>query len=120
MNKIIILQGRAMKSLTLCFSMLMMFVVLSASITHTYQLDYPVILENQHGIQIKLAGAESYGTPGDPDLPFYGFSLLLPLGTEGREVIIKREGATSIPLKGKIAPVQPQYPLSHPILEEAV
>lgn len=109
-----------MKSLTLCFSMLIMFVVLSASITHTYQLDYPVILENQHGIQIKLAGAESYGTPGDPDLPFYGFSLLLPLGTEGTEVIIKRDGATSIPLKGKIAPVQPQYPLSHPILEEAV
>jgi hypothetical protein len=98
--------------------MLMMVAVLCAGITYRYQMETPIFKDSTLGIQVKLRGAESYGTPGEPDLPFFGYSLLLPEGNEATGITVKREGAVVYPLGSKIAPVQPQYPLSHPILEE--
>jgi len=107
-----------MKSFLLAIGMLTLMATLCAGITHTYQLDTPVFSENAQGVHIRLSGAESNGKPGEPDLPYYGFSLLLPEGNEAQKLTIKRDGAVLYRLNGKIAPVQPQYPLSHKIIEE--
>lgn len=107
-----------MKSLTICMVMLLMVTVLCAGITYRYQMDTPVFKESALGIQLSLGGAESYGLPGEPDLPFFGYSLLLPEGNEATHITVKREGAVVYPLSGMIAPVQPQYPLSHEIREQ--
>lgn len=106
-----------MKSLSIGLILVMLATVLVASVSHQYQLDIPSIEEGPLGIRVKLDGAESYGNPGDPDLPFFGFSLLLPEANEAKSVNIKRYGAVSYKLEGKIAPVQNQYPFSHPAPE---
>lgn len=106
-----------MKALTLVIGMIFAITVLSAGVTFSYHLNTPELIKTEHGIQIKLDGTQSYGNVGDPDLPWFGYKLLLPLGTEASEVIVKRYSAVRFPLEDIVYPLQPQYPLSHKTFE---
>lgn len=107
-----------MKSVFLTIALLMLSVVLAAGITYHYQMEQPVLLEKELGTVIRLNGTQSYSKPGEPDLPYFGYSLLLPESHEAVSVNIRREGPVVYQLKAIVAPAQRQYPFSHDIIEE--
>ncbi len=109
-----------MKALLLCIGMVLTVAVLTAGVTHSYRLNSPELTQTDNGILLKLEGAQSFGDPGAPDLPWMGYKILLPIGTEADEVSVKRSGEIRYDLDDIIQPVQPQYPLSHKVLEPLI
>ncbi|HHV37043.1 MAG TPA: T9SS type A sorting domain-containing protein [Candidatus Cloacimonetes bacterium] len=107
-----------MKKTCIILALLTIALALTAVVSYDYQLDMPKITRSQFGVSVMLSGAESAGLPGEPDLPYFGYSLLLPKGSEAKDVSVIRSGRVEIKLDGKIAPVQTQYPFSHPIKEK--
>ncbi|MCB5264614.1 MAG: C25 family cysteine peptidase [Candidatus Cloacimonetes bacterium] len=106
-----------MKAFSLCLVMMCTVWVLAAGITHSYEFTNPEFLKTDKGIHISLDGARSFGDPSEPDLPWFGYKLLLPAGSEAYEVIVKRSGEIRFSLDDIIVPVQTQYPLSHSKIE---
>lgn len=102
-----------MKVLSLSLIMIFSIMTLWAGITYSYDLTAPEFKQTAQGIQVNLAGGESFGNPGEPDLPWFGYKLLLPLGCEAYDVTVKRSGRISYDLGDIIMPVQTQYPISH-------
>ncbi|MDD2507026.1 MAG: C25 family cysteine peptidase [Candidatus Cloacimonetes bacterium] len=107
-----------MKSLLLTIAMSMLTVFMAAGITQHYQMNTPVIQEGALGTIVKLDGAKNIGKPGEPDLPYFGFSLLLPEANEAISITVRRDGPVIYSLKDIVAPVQRQYPFSHTIIEK--
>lgn len=106
-----------MKALSLSIVMFFSFMVLAAGITHSYDFTSPEFVKTEKGIRIDLEGARTFGNPSEPDLPWFGYKLLLPAGTEAYEVVVKRYGETRYSLDDIIVPVQTQYPFSHGKIE---
>ena len=106
-----------MKALSLSLVMIFTVVALAAGITNSYSFTSPEFVQTQQGISISLDGTRSFGNPGEPDLPWFGYKLLLPVGSEAREVVVKRSGEIRYSLEDIIIPVQTQYPLSHKKIE---
>jgi hypothetical protein len=101
-----------MKATLFVLIALMSVTMLIAGISQSYYLSAPSFQETEAGISLKLKGAQSWGEPGTPDLPWYGVKLLLPEGNEAIGVTVKMSGPISYSLKGKVLPLQRQYPLS--------
>lgn len=101
-----------MKATLICLVALISAGMLFASVNHSYYLSQPVIQESESGVKITLDGAQSWGDPGLPNLPWFGVKLLLPAGYEAGSVLVKRSQATTYKLGGIVSPVQQQYPLS--------
>jgi len=93
--------------------MLFATAILFAGVSHTYLLNNPQITNSEHGLVIKLDGANSFSEPGEPDLPWFGFKILLPSGMEAEDLTIKRFGEIRISLDDIVMPTQRQYPLSY-------
>ena len=106
-----------MKALSLSLIMIFAVLILTAGITHSYEFTSPEFVKTDNGIRISLDGARSFGDPSQPDLPWFGYKLLLPAGSEASEVVVKRYGEIRFNLDDIIVPVQSQYPFSHSKIE---
>ena len=101
-----------MKQLLITCMVLLVSASIFAGVSHSYTLNAPET--NNKGIftEIKLSGAQTWGTPGEPALPWVGVKLLLPLGSSASEVKVSLSQAKSIKLDKPIMPLQQQYPFS--------
>ncbi len=106
-----------MKALSLGLVMICMVMALTAGITRSYEFTNPEFVNTDHGIHISLDGTRSFGNPTEPDLPWFGYKLLLPTGSEAYEVVVKRSGEIRYSLDDIIVPVQTPYPLSQSKIE---
>ncbi|NLK49018.1 MAG: hypothetical protein GX294_00035 [Candidatus Cloacimonetes bacterium] len=63
---------------------------------------------------VELNGAQLYGEPGQPALPWLGSSTLLPLGEEATNISVRLSQPMLLHLENAIEPIQRPYPLSLP------
>jgi len=101
-----------MKKLILVLTLIAGIIYLSANVIYTYKLEAPDIITENNVIKVKMAGAQSYGNPGAPNLPWFGSKLLLPIGEEAIDIQISLSGAKTFYLDKKVAPIQPPAILS--------
>jgi len=106
-----------MKQLFLILSMLCLTALLMAGISVRYDLKIPVIENGASFARVNLADAQSWGEPGNPDLPWYGVKILLPVGSEAGKINVTRTRPVSYNLTQPLNPIQKQYPFSHAVLE---
>ncbi|MDD2228531.1 MAG: C25 family cysteine peptidase [Candidatus Cloacimonetes bacterium] len=109
-----------MKFSTLTLILMVLASTLCAGVSYTYTLDSPIISSQGTYTDVKLANAQSWGEPGNPDLPWLGVKLLLPVGTEASTLNIKRYNPVYYDLKSPISPIQQQYPFSHKVTEPRI
>ena len=102
-----------MKKITLIsIILLLMSISLFAKIeTKTYTFPQPTIIYADGYAHISMSNTSLFGNPGDPALPAFGVSLLLPYQTKGNVQTIKGE-PVKIKLEAPVYPIQQQYPLS--------
>jgi len=100
--------------------MLSLLCLLQAGITFNYNLAQPVIKPGVDFTRVELNDAAGLGLPGEPDLPWQGVKLLLPAGNEGVSISVQRTAPVVYSLTQPLAPIQPQYPFSHSVLEPSV
>jgi hypothetical protein len=62
---------------------------------------------------VSIRGCPEVGLPGEPLLPAYGMSVLLPQGEEVTRVWVEAAGETEFALDSPLECAQRQYPLSH-------
>ncbi|MCD6181302.1 MAG: hypothetical protein J7K89_02860, partial [Candidatus Cloacimonetes bacterium] len=87
---------------------------LSASVTqHTIHIQQPKVQSLNHYQIINIDSAIQHGTPGNPSLPYFGVTLLLPIGEEAQDVTVTRSGKHLLSENFNPYPVQNQYPLSY-------
>ncbi len=63
---------------------------------------------------VELKGAQLYGEPGQPALPWLGSSTLLPLGEEATNITVRLSQPMLFHLENVIEPIQRPHPLSLP------
>lgn len=107
-----------LKKTCIVLTLLTIAFALTAIVSHDYQLEMPQLSKSNLGVSVKLGGAESFALPGEPDLPYFAYILLLPNGSEAKSVSIVKSGKMKLDLEGFVAPAQTQYPLSHKITEK--
>jgi len=101
-----------MKNLILISILLLGVLALSADVVYTYTLGSPIVKTHGDYSYIKLDGAQSHGTPGQPNLPWFGTKLLLPLGEEAQSIDVKLGSPRVYKLDDPVAPLRPQFPFS--------
>lgn len=106
-----------MKRLTLTLLLMILTLLCLANVNRTYLIDKPVITENTSYTSIALSNAQSWGDPGNPNLPWVGIKLLLPTSTEANSIIVKRSNPITYMVNKPIEPIQQQYPFSHKTME---
>ena len=106
-----------MKNIALLAILLFSTAVLIAGVTMNYSLETPKIEAKEQYTKVSLEKAQSWGQPGNPDLPWLGIKLLLPAGFEAEKIVVNRYNPVTYTLDKPIAPIQRQYPFSHIILE---
>ncbi len=101
-----------MKKTLILITILIFSISLFAKVeVQTYQFSQPEITYNNGYAHISMPNTNLFGNPGDPALPAFGVSLLLPYQTKGN--IKKIEGKPiRIKLDAPVYPIQQQYPLS--------
>lgn len=77
---------------------------------------YPEVRESALGEYFSLPGAVNTGVPGDPSLPVFPVSVLLPSGAEVDSVTVLSRSDSVMPGYYDIKPVQHGVPLSRPEL----
>lgn len=94
-----------------CIFMLALLMA-NASVFYSFDsMDYEIRSVGDY-YTLKLNNGQTWGTPGEPELPWIGVKLLLPLKEEATDVIVRRSNPTTISLDRFITPLQQQYPLS--------
>lgn len=83
-----------------------------ANTVYQYDLALPRIEEKAGTTKVSLDGAQTWGEPGEPALPWFGTKLLLPLGTEAVTIKITRSNPKTYTLSKPIEALQIQYPFS--------
>jgi hypothetical protein len=106
-----------MKHVYLILFLVCLVALLNADISFQYSLKQPVLQNNGTYTKINLENAQSWGESGNPDLPWIGVRLLLPVGNEADNIVIKRTSPTVYHLETPVFPIQKQYPFSHEKLE---
>lgn len=101
-----------MKHLLGIILILALGVGLAATVIYNYTLDTPTVKNDGSYSTVKLGGGQSYGQPGQPDLPWIGTKLLLPTGEQAQSIQIKFSSPQTMQVEKPVAPLQPQYPLS--------
>lgn len=84
----------------------------AAVIEHQLEFGAPAVTAGGEFQQLTLPGTIAYGRPGEPILPVGGLQLLLPPGEVITGVEVIPGQATTLPGRYRIAPGQPQRPLS--------
>ena len=102
-----------MKRTILVSIFLSIFLVGNASLIYQdFSFEYPDLKKQAEYVVVNQPGCLNSGKEGEPDLPYFGVTILLPPGEEISEVKIL--GSTYYPLKEKIVikPAERQFPLS--------
>ena len=105
-----------MKYFILTLIMAMGLAVLAADVVFSYTLNEPELKTANGYSHLKLDGAQSWGTPGSPDLPWYGTKILLPIGEEAVDIQVEFSSPQTLTLTLPVAPLQTQYPLSSTVV----
>ncbi len=74
----------------------------------------PAVRESTLGEYFSLPGAVNTGVPGDPALPVFPVSVLLPFGARVESVTIVHSSETVLPGSYDLKPVQHGVPISNP------
>ncbi|MBW6514980.1 MAG: hypothetical protein K0B87_09550, partial [Candidatus Syntrophosphaera sp.] len=101
-----------MKHSILVLLLLLGSLALSADVVYNYTLGKPTVKSEGEYSSVVLQGGQTYGTPGQPDLPWIGSKLLLPLGEIAQEIQVKLSSPQVFSLAKPVSPIQPQYPFS--------
>ena len=76
-----------MKKHVLLLALSFLWVIVSAqTVKMTYHFDNPVVSDIQEYKQIHFEGCMQTAIAGNPTLPYYSVSLLLPHGTEAESI----------------------------------
>lgn len=105
-----------MKHLLLTLILVAGLAALAADVVYSYTLNEPDLTTSTEYSHLKLDGAQSWGTPGSPDLPWFGTKILLPAGEEAVDIQVELSSPQTLALTFPVAPLQPQYPLSSPVI----
>ncbi|PKN73244.1 MAG: hypothetical protein CVU50_04120 [Candidatus Cloacimonetes bacterium HGW-Cloacimonetes-3] len=108
-----------MKGSFLTIVLLGLAITLCANVSYNYSLNTPKLEVQGNYTGVSLDNSNSWGEPGSPNLPWVGVKLLLPAGYEAQSIVVKRSNPQTYTLKAPIAPIQQQYPFSHPVREAA-
>jgi hypothetical protein len=84
----------------------------ASTIQETLAFDAPEIGAEGAFSTVSIKGCPEVGLPGEPLLPAYGLSLLLPQGEEVVQVWVETSGVAEYVLDSPLACAQRQYPLS--------
>jgi hypothetical protein len=106
-----------MKHLIMLIVLLSVTVALVAGVSNSYSLTAPKISTDANFSYVSLENAQGWGEPGNPDLPWYGIKLLLPVGSEATKITVNRSMPIVYTLSKPLHPRQRQYPFSHKTLE---
>lgn len=82
-------------------------------IEKTVDFDNPAIGVSGDFSTVSITGCLEVGLPGEPVLPAYGMSILLPQGEEVVRVWVETAGVMELALDSPLECAQRQYPLSH-------
>ncbi len=93
-----------------------MLVMVTASVTYSFETENYVMKGNEEFNTLKLNGGQTWGNPGEPELSWIGVKLLLPLNQEATDVIVHRSNPSVYTLDKPINPLQQQYPLSQEMI----
>ncbi len=102
-----------MKNIALLAILLFSTTVLVAGVTMNYSLETPKIEAKEQYTKVCLVKAQSWGQPGNPDLPWFGIKLLLPAGFAAEKIVVNRYNPVTYTLDKPIIPIQRAYPFSH-------
>ncbi|MEN6445790.1 MAG: C25 family cysteine peptidase [Candidatus Cloacimonas sp.] len=103
---------------SIILALLLLFTLsLTAGVTINYTLSTPELKTDGIYTKVNLENAQTWGNPGNPDLPWYGIKVLLPAGFEAEKIVVTRSNPVRYTLTNLIAPVQRQYPFSHTTIE---
>ena len=106
-----------MKNIALLVLLVFSTAVLIAGVSVNYSLEMPKIDSNGQYTKIKLENTQSWGQPGNPDLPWFGIKILLPEGMEADKIVVSKTDPVVYSLPKRVSPIQKQYPFSHKIIE---
>ncbi len=89
-------------------------ILLCASASVVYDFNFEDFKQRDQGEykSLSLMNGQTWGNPGEPELPWIGVKLLLPLNHEASEILVHRSNPVSITLDKHIQPIQQQYPFS--------
>jgi len=102
-----------MKNIALLAILLFSTTVLVAGVTMNYSLETPRIEAKEQYTKVSLEKAQSWGQPGNPDLPWFGIKLLLPAGFAAEKIVVNRYNPVTYTLDKPIIPIPRAYPFSH-------
>jgi len=104
-----------MKHFIAVISLLIGFAVLAADVSFSYTMAEPSLKVSDEYTFVRLDGAQSWGTPGEPELPWFGTKILLQPGEEALEIQVSLSQPQVFTLERPVAPLQQQHPLSSPV-----
>jgi len=106
-----------MKHIWMLIILLSVTAALLAGVSNSYTLSAPKITADANYSYINLDNAQTWGEPGNPDLPWFGVKLLLPIGSEAVKITVNKSAPTVYILNKPLHPIQQQYPFAHKDLE---
>ncbi|MDY0151142.1 MAG: C25 family cysteine peptidase [Candidatus Cloacimonas sp.] len=106
-----------MKHVMMILILVGLIATLSAGLNYQYNLTKPTLKTEGQYTSVRLDNAQSWGEAGNPDLPWFGVKLLLPVGSEADKIVVSRKAPITYKLSAPISPIQKPYPFSHKILE---
>ena len=86
---------------------LMSFTMMAQSVEKTYHFDNPKVTELRGYQQITFDGCMQTAIAGNPSLPYYSVSLMLPQGTEAESIEVELSDFQEIDGSFEIFPYQP-------------
>ncbi|HUV35775.1 MAG TPA: C25 family cysteine peptidase [Patescibacteria group bacterium] len=97
---------------TFFFALLLIAVnVRAASITRSFRFAEPEIIRNGDGVVITMSGCRTIGRTGEPALPVFAASFLLPPGERVTDIRFQLSESVVLPGPFEFAPTPPQVPL---------
>lgn len=104
-----------MKKHVLLLALSFLWVIVSAqTVKMTYHFDNPVVSDIQEYKQIHFEGCMQTAIAGNPTLPYYSVSLLLPQGTEAESIEVILSDFVEMDGSYNLFPHQPARPYSKP------
>lgn len=104
-----------MKKHVLLLALSFLWVIVSAqTVKMTYHFDNPVVSDIQEYKQIHFEGCMQTAIAGNPTLPYYSVSLLLPHGTEAESIEVILSDFVEMDGSYNLFPHQPARPYSKP------
>ena len=94
------------------FALVASIFVQAQSISHTYHYGQPKVRQTADYQTLSIEGCTSYGTPGEPTLPWQSISLMLPQNTEATAIRVTLSDFVDLDGHYNIMPAQAPRPIS--------